>query len=121
MRVFAYVIRTHIFPNGCLPSLEVIGRNVARHTDLALIHLEDFGADYAATLRHWRANIERDGDQLTDLGYDERFRRLWRMYLCYCEAGFTERRISVAQLLYAKPSWRPGQRQRASITAGSPP
>ena len=114
-------IRTHIFPNGCLPSLEVIGRNVARHTDLALIHLEDFGADYAATLRHWRANIERDPDQLTELGYDERFRRLWRMYLCYCEAGFTERRISVAQLLYAKPSWRPGQRQRGSITAGSPP
>ncbi len=43
------------------------------------------------------------------------------MYLCYCEAGFTERRIGVAQLLYVKPGRRPGQRQRGSITAGSPP
>ncbi len=40
-----------------------------------------------------------------DLGYDERFRRLWRMYLAYCEAGFTERRIGVMQMMLAKPGW----------------
>jgi cyclopropane-fatty-acyl-phospholipid synthase len=114
-------IRTHVFPNGCLPSLAVIGGCVARRTDLALIHLEDFGADYAETLRRWRANFERDPGQLAALGYDERFRRLWRLYLAYCEAGFVERRIGVAQLLYAKPGWRPLQRQRGSITVGSPP
>jgi cyclopropane-fatty-acyl-phospholipid synthase len=114
-------IRTHVFPNGCLPSLEVLGRNVARRTDLALIHLEDFGADYAETLRHWRENFERDPERLARLGYDERFRRLWRLYLSYCEAGFAERRIGVAQLLYAKPAWRPRQRQRGSITVGLPP
>jgi cyclopropane-fatty-acyl-phospholipid synthase len=114
-------IRTHIFPGGCLPSLETISRCVARRTDLALVHLEDFGHDYAETVRRWRANFEHAPARLAELGYDERFRRLWRMYLAYCEAGFAERRIGVAQLLYAKPGWRAPQRQRGSMTAGSPP
>ena len=114
-------IRTHIFPNGCLPSLEVIGRRVAADTDMTLVHMEDFGLDYAETLRRWRANFEDDPERLAELGYDERFRRMWRMYLCYCEAGFTERRIGVAQLVLAKPSWRPAQRQRGSSRVGWPP
>ena len=96
-------IRTHIFPNGCLPSIEVITRSVARRTDMRLVHLEDFGADYAETLRRWRTNLEANADTVDALGYDERFRRMWRMYLCYCEAGFDERRIGVAQALLAKP------------------
>ena len=117
-------IRTHIFPNGCLPSVEVISRCVARRTDLRMVHLEDFGLDYAETLRRWRANFERDPERLAELGYDERFRRLWRMYLCYCEAGFAERRIGVAQAVLAKPRWTPrdAQRQRGSSRrAGSAP
>ena len=60
---------------------------------------------YAETLRRWRANLERDPERLAALGYDERFRRLWRLYLCYCEAGFAERRIGVVQALLAKPRW----------------
>jgi cyclopropane-fatty-acyl-phospholipid synthase len=111
-------IRTHIFPHGCLPSLEVIGRCIARRTDLSLVHAERFGRSYVETLRRWRTNFERHRERLAALGYDERFRRLWRLYLAYCEAGFTEGRIDVAQLLYAKPA---AQRQRGSIVAGSPP
>ncbi len=64
-------IRTHIFPNGCLPSVEVIARCLARRTDLRLTHFEDFGPDYAETLRRWRANL--DSERLEQLGYDERF------------------------------------------------
>ena len=111
-------IRTHIFPNGCLPSVEVIARCLARRTDLRLTHFEDFGPDYAETLRRWRANL--DSEQLEQLGYDERFRRLWRLYLCYCEAGFAERRIGVAQALLAKPRWS-AQRQRVSSQMSLPP
>jgi cyclopropane-fatty-acyl-phospholipid synthase len=99
-------IRTHIFPDGCLPSLEVIARCVARHTDLRTVGLRDLTPHYAETLRRWRANFEAAGTQLGDLGYDERFQRLWRMYLAYCEAGFTERRIGVVQMHLAKPQWR---------------
>jgi cyclopropane-fatty-acyl-phospholipid synthase len=98
-------IRTHIFPNGCLPSRAVIARCLARHTDMRTVGLGDLTPHYAETLRHWRANFEAATARLEDLGYDERFRRLWRMYLAYCQAGFAERRIGVVQMLLAKPRW----------------
>jgi cyclopropane-fatty-acyl-phospholipid synthase len=99
-------IRTHIFPNGCLPSLEVIARNVARRTDMRAVGLQDLTPHYVETLRRWRSNFEAARARLEALGYDERFRRLWRMYLAYCEAGFAERRISLVQMLLAKPQFR---------------
>lgn len=99
-------IRTYVFPNGCLPSSAVIARNVARETDLATIHLEDLTPHYALTLEHWRRRFEAAASQLQGLGYDERFRRLWRLYLSYCEAGFAERRINLTQTVLAKPAWR---------------
>jgi hypothetical protein len=99
-------IRSHIFPNGCLPSLEVIARSVARRSDLRMVDLEDITPHYAETLRRWRANVESAGARLAELGYDERFQRLWRLYLCFCEAGFAERRISNVQVVLAKPRWR---------------
>jgi cyclopropane-fatty-acyl-phospholipid synthase len=96
-------IRTHIFPGGCLPSLAVIARCVAQRTDMRAVGLKDLTPHYAETLRRWRANFEAATARLEDLGYDERFRRLWRMYLAYCEAGFAERRIGVMQMTLAKP------------------
>ncbi len=98
-------IRTHIFPGGCLPSLAVIARCLARRTDMQAVGLEDLTPHYAETLRRWRANFEAATARLEHLGYDERFRRLWRMYLAYCEAGFAERRIGVVQMTLAKPQW----------------
>lgn len=106
-------IRTHIFPNGCLPSRAVIARCIARHTDMRTVGLGDLTPHYAETLRHWRANFEAATARLEDLGYDERFRRLWRMYLAYCQAGFAERRIGVVQMLLAKPRWL----QHAGLTS----
>jgi cyclopropane-fatty-acyl-phospholipid synthase len=99
-------IRTYIFPDGCLPSMEVIARCVSRHTEMRTAGLRDLTTHYAETLRRWRANIERNEAKLERLGYDERFRRLWRLYLAYCEAGFEEHRINVMQILLAKPRWR---------------
>jgi cyclopropane-fatty-acyl-phospholipid synthase len=99
-------IRTYVFPNGCLPSNEVIARALRRHTDLRMVGLQDLTPHYAETLRQWRLNAEAAAQRLEALGYDERFRRIWRLYLAYCEAGFTERRISVVQSVMAKPAWR---------------
>ena len=95
-----------IFPNGCLPSVEAIARNVARRSDLRMVDLEDITPHYAETLRRWRANVDAGADRLAALGYDERFLRLWRLYLSFCEAGFTERRIGNVQIVLAKPRWR---------------
>ncbi|MDA0182826.1 cyclopropane-fatty-acyl-phospholipid synthase family protein [Solirubrobacter phytolaccae] len=95
-----------IFPNGCLPSVEVIARSVARDSDFRMVDLEDITPHYAETLRRWRANVDATEDRIQALGYDERFLRLWRLYLSFCEAGFTERRIGSVQIVLAKPRWR---------------
>jgi cyclopropane-fatty-acyl-phospholipid synthase len=98
-------IRKYIFPDGCLPSVEVIARSVARHTDLRMVALEDITAHYPETLRRWRERFEAGLEGL-DARYDERFRRLWRLYLCWCEVGFSVRRISDVQIVLGKPGWR---------------
>ena len=98
-------IKEYIFPGGCLPSMEVIMRNVARHTDLQAVGLKDITASYVETLRRWRDNLAGQRSELERLGYDERFHRLWTLYLSYCEGGFAERRICDVQLLLAKPQW----------------
>jgi cyclopropane-fatty-acyl-phospholipid synthase len=99
-------IRSYIFPNGCLPSLSVIRRCVARETDMRAVALRDLTKSYVHTLREWRGNFERHWDRIRQQGYDERFRRIWRLYLAYCEAGFAERRIGDVQVLLAKPGYR---------------
>jgi cyclopropane-fatty-acyl-phospholipid synthase len=105
-------INTRIFPGGCLPSLEVIARSVARRTDMRAIDLEDITAHYVHTLQRWRQNFNASAAELSALGYDERFRRLWTLYLAYCEAGFAERRIRDVQLVLAKPRWRRASTRR---------
>jgi cyclopropane-fatty-acyl-phospholipid synthase len=95
-----------IFPGGCLPSLEVIQRCVARETDMSTVWLEDISAHYAETLRMWRERFTANADLAGELGYDERFRRLWTLWLALSEGGFRERRIRDLQLLYAKPGRR---------------
>jgi cyclopropane-fatty-acyl-phospholipid synthase len=99
---------TYIFPGGCLPSSKVIARCLDRHTDMRAIAAQDISAHYAETLRHWRERFDVRRGELPALGYDERFGRLWELYLAYCEAGFRERRIRDVQLLLAKPHWRDG-------------
>jgi len=98
-------IKEYIFPGGCLPSLEVITRHVARRTDLQTVGLQDITPSYVETLRRWRHNFAAHSEELAALGYDERFQRIWELYLAYCEGGFAERRICDIQLLLAKPQW----------------
>jgi len=99
-------IKRHVFPGCFIPSIAAMTAAKTRTSDLALIHLEDFGDSYARTLNAWR---ERFLARLADVraqGYDARFIRLWEFYLAYCEGGFRERSIGVSQLLLAKPGWR---------------
>jgi cyclopropane-fatty-acyl-phospholipid synthase len=94
---------TLIFPCGCLPSVEVIQRSVARQTDMSTVWLEDIGAHYARTLELWRQRFLANADLAAELGYDEPFRRLWTLWLAMSEAGFRERRLRDVQMLFAKP------------------
>ncbi|MGH2925207.1 MAG: class I SAM-dependent methyltransferase [Solirubrobacterales bacterium] len=94
-----------IFPGGCLPSLEVIQRTLARRTDMRTLWLDDISPSYALTLRHWRERFAAARERLEELGYDEPFRRLWTLWLAISEAGFREARIRDLQLVIAKPRW----------------
>jgi cyclopropane-fatty-acyl-phospholipid synthase len=98
-------INTHIFPGGCLPSLQIIARMVARVTDFREAQLLDITEHYSTTLAHWRERFRDAAERLPELGYDDRFQRLWELYLSYCEGGFRERRIQDVQLLLAKPGF----------------
>jgi cyclopropane-fatty-acyl-phospholipid synthase len=110
-------MNTYIFPGGCLPSMEIIRHNLTRRTDLQLVGLDDITDSYVETLRRWRQNFAAHSAELDRLGYDDRFRRIWSLYLAYCEGGFAERRIRDAQLLLAKPQWAVAGRRGRPSTA----
>jgi cyclopropane-fatty-acyl-phospholipid synthase len=95
-------IQKHIFPGSALPSLRAITAAVAA-TTLRIDHAEDLAPHYARTLREWHARFEAQEPRIAALGFDETFRRLWRWYFCYCEAGFLERTVGLRQLLLAGP------------------
>lgn len=99
-------INTHIFPGGCLPSLEVIHSCLADDTDMTTVWIDDITPHYAETVKRWRETFVASADLAAELGYDRTFRRMWELYLAYVEAGFRERRINDLQLLFAKPQWR---------------
>jgi len=99
-------IKRYIFPGGCLPSLEVIARHIAKDTDLQMVHLRDITADYALTLAEWRRRFMDRLEEVRRQGFDDRFIRMWEFYLCYCEGGFRERIIGTAQIAFAKPGYR---------------
>jgi cyclopropane fatty-acyl-phospholipid synthase-like methyltransferase len=101
-------IEEFIFPGGSLPSLEVLKRSFERRTDLETLDVYDLTDHYVETLRHWRARFLAGWGELRSSGYDERFKRIWTLYLAYCEGGFAERRISDVQILLAKPLFTRG-------------
>jgi cyclopropane-fatty-acyl-phospholipid synthase len=94
---------TLVFPSGCLPSLEVIRRGAAR-AGLRELRLDDLTDSYPVTIRHWRERFVGARGRIAGLGYDERFRRLWELYLSWSEGGFRERRILDYQLLLGGPA-----------------
>ena len=94
-------IRRYIFPGGMLPSpgkMKQLGERVG----MMIRHERVFGVDYADTLAQWRDRFRAAWPDLTPLGFDERFRRMWEYYLAYCEAGFRAGNIDVRQIVYTK-------------------
>lgn len=95
-------VQKHVFPGSLLLSLNRVNQQLARAGGFVLRGLEDFGHDYARTLRLWRDAFEEKREQVLGLGFDERFVRKWRYYLAYCEAAFAMRNISVVQTLHTR-------------------
>ncbi|TZF90365.1 SAM-dependent methyltransferase [Cognatilysobacter lacus] len=102
-------IKRHVFPGCFIPSIEAMLSAKSGASDLALVHLEDFGLSYARTLDAWRTRFMAQLSGVRAQGFDERFIRMWEFYLAYCEGGFRERTIGVSHLLFAKPGHRPSE------------
>jgi len=96
-------IRKYIFPGGCLPSIAALQLAAGTSPDLRLVHLEDLAPHYVRTLRDWRSRFTANLPQVRELGYPERFIRMWDYYLAYCEATFAERHVNDVQMVWAKP------------------
>ncbi len=94
-------IQRYVFPGGMLPSSRALREAAGAAGLVAGEHLR-FGRDYARTLRGWAERFEASWPQICELGFDERFRRLWSYYLAYCEAGFTAGSIDVEQVVFAR-------------------
>jgi cyclopropane-fatty-acyl-phospholipid synthase len=95
-------IQRYIFPGGFLPSINILSKHLTHHTTLVVESLDDIGLDYAKTLSHWRDNFLSSWPELTNLGYDETFKRLWLYYFAYCEGAFLERSTSTVHLVARK-------------------
>lgn len=94
-------IRHYVFPGGMLPTPSHL-RALGSGAGLVLTHDFGFGADYARTCRLWRLRFEAEWPQIAALGFDARFRRLWRYYLAYCEAGFGAGSIDVRHVAFRR-------------------
>jgi cyclopropane-fatty-acyl-phospholipid synthase len=95
-------IQQYIFPGGCLPCPREF-RAQAERAGLKVVDELAFGLDYAETLRRWRHQFMADKAQVLQLGFDERFIRIWEFYLAYCEAAFEQHNTDVIQFTLIKP------------------
>lgn len=95
-------IQAYIFPGGLLIRTSEF-QALAAERGLRWEDQEDFGQDYAETLKIWRENFDAavKEDRLP-AGFDEKFIRLWQYYLMYCEGGFRGGGIDVHQVTLVK-------------------
>jgi len=99
-------IQAYIFPGGVLLS-ERRFRALAEEAGFGWDAPHHFALDYAETLKRWRDRFDAAVEEgRLPAGFDERFVRLWRFYLMYCEGGFRSGGISVAQVTLVKPGLR---------------
>lgn len=96
-------IQRYIFPGGMLPTSRHLGQH-AEKAGLKLLDTHEFGEDYATTLSAWHEYFNREEAWLEENGYDDYFRRMWRYYLAFCEAGFRDHRIDVVQMHFGHNS-----------------
>jgi cyclopropane-fatty-acyl-phospholipid synthase len=94
-------IQKYIFPGGmlCPPGLF---QDLAAQAGLKPQDVRFYGGDYADTLAHWHRNVLAAREPIV-ARFDERFLRLWRYYLAYCECGFRVGSVDLMQITLHKP------------------
>ena len=95
-------IQKYIFPGGMLPSPTVLRQEVTK-AGLRVQHSIEFGKSYSQTLRRWFNVFNDQWDTINDMGFDDRFRRMWNFYLTSCAATFESGNCDVTQITLQKP------------------
>ncbi len=95
-------IKKYIFPGGCLPSMAEITRCLNQYTQMKCIDLHDITIHYVKTLKSWQIKFQENISEITSLGFDNFFIRMWNYYFSYCQVGFKHQHIQNVQLLLTK-------------------
>ncbi len=86
----------YIFPGGYSPALSEVLPAVEK-SRLFLTDVEILRLHYAETIRHWRRRFGANRDTIAAM-YDERFCRMFEVYLSGCELSFRRQGMTVFQL-----------------------
>ena len=95
-------IEKRIFPGACPPALSEFAQ-IFEPWNLSVLDVENIRLHYAHTLRHWMHLYEGASDKVAEM-FDEKFVRMWRLYLAGSIAAFTTGTLQLFQVLFA-----PGQ------------
>ncbi len=90
-------IQKHIFPGGMLPSPSVLQEQIEK-SGLEYCGSMEIGKSYSLTLRRWYDGFNETWGEVTDIGFDDRFRNMWNYYLTSCASGFEYGTTNVAQV-----------------------
>ena len=90
-------IQKYIFPGGFLPSVKFMSQLIEKN-NINLRKIESYSEDYAKTLSIWKNNFLNKWANISPLGFDDYFKRMWEFYLSYCEAGFKAKNIDLIQM-----------------------
>ncbi len=96
-------IQKYIFPGGMLPAPKVLRAQVEK-AGLDVVKSVEFGKSYDLTLRRWHETFNEKWDQITTMGFDDRFRRMWNFYLTSCAATFASGNCDVTQITIQRPA-----------------
>jgi cyclopropane-fatty-acyl-phospholipid synthase len=83
---FSPWIERRIFPGAYTPTIAEM-MDIFEPQDFSVLDVENLRLHYAETLRHWLARFEQHADEIRGM-FDERFIRMWRMYLAGSIAAF---------------------------------
>lgn len=92
-------VKKYIFPGGVIPSLREI-MHIAGDMRFYTLDVESLRRHYSRTLLCWNENFQKHKDEVREM-FDERFVRMWEMYLCACAASFRNGVVDVHQILFS--------------------
>lgn len=97
-------IQKYIFPGSHLPALSAFLESASRSSHFMVEKVDNIADSYAKTLALWRETFNSKLGQVKQLGFDQKFIRMWNFYLASCEAEFSTRWLGLYQVVLTRPN-----------------